>query len=84
MGSLVLPGIPEQFLGTQGFQNADPLSQAMRGQIDSTATQAFQNAMIWKTIEQLNCPRQVVSIVPLAAVRQEHFEVHKFNQLIGK
>lgn len=65
-------------------QNDDPLSQAMRGLIDSTATQEHQIAMIWKAIEQLNCPRQVASIVPVDAARSEHFEADKLNQLVGK
>ena len=65
-------------------QSDDPLSQAMRGLIDNAATQEHQIAMIWKAIEQLNCPRQVASIVPLDAARQEHFEADKLNQLVGK
>jgi len=65
-------------------QNDDPLSQAMRGLIDSAATQEHQIAMLWKAIEQLNCPRQVVSIVPADAARQEHFEADKLTQLVGK
>jgi len=65
-------------------QNDDPLSQAMRGLIDSTAAQEHQIAMLWKAIEQLNCPRQVASIVPVDAARQEHFEADKLNQLVGK
>jgi serine O-acetyltransferase len=65
-------------------QNDDPLSQAMRGLIDNAATQEHQIAMLWKAIEQLNCPRQVVSLVPLDAARQEHFEADKLNQLVGK
>jgi serine O-acetyltransferase len=65
-------------------QNDDPLSQAMRGLIDNAATHEHQIAMLWKVIEQLNCPRQVASIVPLDAARQEHFEADKLNQLVGK
>ncbi|MCF8160372.1 MAG: serine O-acetyltransferase [Polaromonas sp.] len=65
-------------------QNDDPLSQAMRGLIDNAATHEHQIAMIWKAIEQLNCPRLVASIVPLDAARQEHFEADKLNQLVGK
>ncbi len=65
-------------------QSDDPLSQAMRGLIDSAAGQEHQIAMIWKAIEQLNCPRQVVSIVPQDAARQEHFEADRLNQLVGK
>jgi serine O-acetyltransferase len=65
-------------------QNDDPLSQAMRGLIDNAATHEHQIAMIWKVIEQLNCPRQVASIVPQDAAKQEHFEADKLNQLVGK
>ncbi|TXT39364.1 MAG: serine O-acetyltransferase [Comamonadaceae bacterium] len=65
-------------------QNDDPLSQALRGLIDSAAGQEHQIAMIWKAIEQLNCPRQVASIVPADAAKQEHFEADKLNQLVGK
>ncbi|BCO28231.1 2,3,4,5-tetrahydropyridine-2,6-dicarboxylate N-acetyltransferase [Rhodoferax lithotrophicus] len=65
-------------------QNDDPLSQAMRGLIDSAASQEHQIAMLWKVIEQLNCPRQVASIVPVDAAKHEHFEADKLNQLVGK
>jgi serine O-acetyltransferase len=65
-------------------QNDDPLSQALRGLIDNAATHEHQIAMLWKVIEQLNCPRQVASIVPVDAARQEHFEADKLNQLVGK
>ena len=80
----------EELAAKMGFsaygvtQNDDPLSQAMRGLIDSAAGQEHQIAMIWKAIEQLNCPRHVVSIVPVDAARQEHFEADKLNQLVGK
>jgi len=65
-------------------QNDDPLSQAMRGLIDHAATQEHQIAMLWHAIEQLNCPRQVATIVPLDAALHEHFEADKLNQLVGK
>ncbi|MDD5480507.1 serine O-acetyltransferase [Rhodoferax sp.] len=65
-------------------QSDDPLSQAMRGLIDSAAGQEHQIAMLWQAIEKLNCPRQVVTIVPQDAARQEHFEADKLNQLVGK
>jgi len=80
----------EELAAKMGFsaygitQSDDPLSQAMRGLIDSAAGQEHQIAMIWKAIEQLNCPRQVASIVPVDAARQEHFEADKLNQLVGK
>lgn len=65
-------------------QNDDPLSQALRGLIDSAALQEHQIAMLWKAIEQFNCPRQGNSLVPADAARQEHFEAEKLNQLVGK
>lgn len=80
----------EELAAKMGFsaygitQSDDPLSQAMRGLIDSAAGQEHQIAMLWKAIEQLNCPRQVASIVPVDAARQEHFEADKLNQLVGK
>jgi serine O-acetyltransferase len=56
----------------------------LRGLIDNASGHEHQIAMLWKAIEQLNCPRQVVSIVPQDAARQEHFEADKLNQLVGK
>ena len=65
-------------------QNDDPLSQAMRGLIDSAASQEHQIAMLWGAIEALQANRAGASCVPGDAARSEHFEAEKLNQLVGK
>lgn len=64
-------------------QEDDPLSQAMRGLIDSTASQEHQIALLWQAIEKLAEARER-DCVPQDAQRQEHFEADKLNQLVGK
>lgn len=66
----------------------DPLSQAMRGLIDSTAAQDHQIALLWKAVEQLSRQRSFGNAqgdcVPQDAARAECFEAEKLAQLIGK
>jgi serine O-acetyltransferase len=75
--------------GTKKFQaygitqDDDPLSQAMRGLIDSTASQEHQIALLWSAIEKLSQVRDG-DCVPKDAARKECFEAEKLNQLIGK
>lgn len=64
-------------------QEDDPLSQAMRGLIDSTASQEHQIALLWQAIEKLAEARER-DCVPTDAQRQEAFEADKLNQLVGK
>ncbi len=64
-------------------QEDDPLSQAMRGLIDSTASQEHQIALLWQAIEKLAGPRDG-DCVPSDAAREECFEAEKLNQLVGK
>ncbi|MBL0917863.1 MAG: serine O-acetyltransferase [Hydrogenophaga sp.] len=64
-------------------QEDDPLSQAMRGLIDSTASQEHQIALLWQAIEKLAEARER-DCVPTDAQREEHFEAEKLNQLVGK
>jgi serine O-acetyltransferase len=65
-------------------QNDDPLSQAMRGLIDSASGQEHQIAMLWQAIETLQTNRQATDCVPGDAARSEHFEAEKLSQLVGK
>ncbi len=65
-------------------QNDDPLSQAMRGLIDSAGSQEHQIAMLWGAIEALQADRSGPNCVPGDAARSEHFEAEKLNQLVGK
>jgi serine O-acetyltransferase len=64
-------------------QSDDPLSQAMRGLIDSAAGQEHQIALLWQAIEKLACAQRG-QCVPEGAARQEHFEAQRLNELIGK
>src|SRR5450830_773304 len=67
-------------------QNDDPLSQAMRGLIDSASSQEHQIAMLWKAIETLQANRSInePDCVPRDAALSEHFEAEKLNELVGK
>ncbi len=63
----------------------DPLSQAMRGLIESASGQEHQIALIWQAIEKLSTMRQPDGdCVPDGAAREECFEAEKLNQLVGK
>lgn len=65
-------------------QDDDPVSQALRGLIDSASGQDHQIALLWKAIEQLSRNRADTDCVPTDAARKECFEAEKLNQLIGK
>jgi len=69
-------------------QDDDPLSQALRGLIDSAAGQEHQIALLWQAIEKLAAQRQGEGgrsdCVPQDAARREGFEADKLNQLVGK
>ena len=64
-------------------QNDDPLSQALRGLIDGTATHDHQITLLWQAVEKLACKLDP-DCVPDSAAREESFEADKFNQLVGK
>ncbi|AOS79957.1 MULTISPECIES: serine O-acetyltransferase [Hydrogenophaga] len=78
----VTEGVPK-FSAYGITQEDDPLSQAMRGLIDSTASQEHQIALLWQAIEKLANTRER-DCVPTDAQRVEHFEADKLNQLVGK
>jgi len=63
-------------------QNDDPLSQAMRGLIDSAAGHEHQIALLWQAIEKLSNKGLNMGCVPDDAATQEHFEANKINQLL--
>ena len=66
-------------------QGDDPLSLALRGLSDTTASQEHQIALLWKTIETLSAHVQGAgACVPDEAARKEHYEADRINQLIGK
>jgi serine O-acetyltransferase len=65
-------------------QDDDPLSQAMRGLIDSASGQDHQIALLWQAIEKLNDCVKDVNCLPDDAARKEVFEAERLNQLVGK
>jgi serine O-acetyltransferase len=65
-------------------QDDDPLSQAMRGLIDSASGQDHQIALLWQAIEKLNECVKDGDCLPDDAARKECFEAEKLNQLVGK
>jgi serine O-acetyltransferase len=60
----------------------DPVSQALRGLIDSATGQDKQIALIWQALDQV-CKQQQLSL-PADAARIECFEADKLNQIVGK
>jgi serine O-acetyltransferase len=63
----------------------DPLSQAMKGLIDSASSQDHQIALLWQAIEKLSGARTATDdCVPQDAARTECFEAEKLTQLVGK
>ncbi|WP_372659260.1 serine O-acetyltransferase [Hydrogenophaga sp.] len=65
-------------------QEDDPLSQAMRGLIDTASGQEHQIALLWQAIEKLSSSKTESDCVPADAARNECFEAEKLNQLVGK
>ena len=62
----------------------DPVSQALRGLVESATTQDRQIALLWQALEQLVRTGKVGDCVPSDASLKECFEAEKLNQLIGK
>jgi serine O-acetyltransferase len=68
-----------------GVTNSDdPLSQAMRGLIDNSASHEHQIALLWQAIEHLSRQRRGEECVPPDAQTEESFEAEKLTQLVGK
>ena len=63
-------------------QNDDPVSQAMRGLIDSAATQEHQIALLWKALEELSVAQAKPECIPSDAAKQENFAAARINQLL--
>ncbi|TRZ68502.1 MAG: serine O-acetyltransferase [Comamonadaceae bacterium] len=63
-------------------QEDDPISQTLRGLIDTASSQDHQIAMLWQALEKL-CQQQQVHM-PADAARSECFEAERLNQLVGK
>jgi serine O-acetyltransferase len=61
----------------------DPLSQAMKGLVDSAATQERQIALLWQAVQKLS-EEGKSDCMPSDAAREENFAADKLNQLLGK
>ena len=61
----------------------DPVSLALRGLIDGTASQEHQIALLWQAVERL-AGKQDPDCVPKEAALEESFEAGKLNDLVGK
>jgi serine O-acetyltransferase len=77
-------GMEPKFSAYGITQDDDPVSQALRGLVDSASTQDHQIALLWKAVEQLSVKLAESDCVPKDASRKECFEAEKLNQLIGK
>jgi serine O-acetyltransferase len=79
---------PERKFTAYGItQEDDPVSQALRGLIDSASGQDQQIALLWQAIEKLSAaqaPGLDNPCLPEGAARQQSFEAEKLNQLVGK
>ena len=64
-------------------QSDDPVSLALRGLIDGTASQEHQIALLWQAVERLAC-KMDPGCVPKEAALEESFEADKLNELVGK
>ena len=62
----------------------DPVSQAMKGLVDSATAQDKQIALLWQAIEKLSANGAAADCIPANANRCEVFENDKISQLIGK
>ena len=60
----------------------DPISQALRGLIDSAGGQEHQIALLWKAIETLSSNGARKDCVPTDAALNECFEADKLNHLV--
>jgi len=73
-------GIDQQ----QGDTSTDPITQAMRGLIDSAATQEHQIALLWQAIAKLSAAQHTHGCVPGDAALQECFEAEKLNDILDR
>ena len=84
---IILQGADTASFAAYGVtEGDDPLSQAMRGLIDTAAGQEHQIALLWKALETLSTRRSEErgDCVPVDAARDECFEAEKLTQLVGK
>ena len=79
-----MTGTEPKFTAYGITQEDDPVSQALRGLVDSASGQDHQIALLWKAVAQLSAQLADSDCVPKDAAHKECFEAEKINQLIGK
>ena len=65
-------------------QQEDPVTQALRGLVDSAGAQEHQIALLWRAIEKLSAAQRTGDCVPQDAATGEQFEAARLNDIIGK
>ncbi|WP_313074318.1 serine O-acetyltransferase [Melaminivora sp.] len=65
-------------------QQDDPLTQALRGLVDSAGAQEHQIALLWRAIEKLSAGQHAEGCVPGDAATREQFEAARLNDILGK
>ena len=66
-----------------GVTEDDPISQAMKGLAEGTATHEQQLRMLWAAVEKLSVQLKA-DCVPGESERGGHFEKSKIDQILGK
>ena len=65
-------------------EDDDPVTQAMKGLIESVGTQDQQIALLWQAIEKLSAGGKVGDCVPADAALTARFKTDKIVEIIGK
>ena len=61
-------------------QGDDPVAQAMKGLIDSTAGHEHQIALLWAALKQMQAGQP--DCVPADAQSEEHFDAEQLTKLV--
>jgi len=63
--------------------NDDPITQTLRGLIDSGVQQDEQITLLWQTLERLAQRQQAGDCLPSSSLRAAHFEAEKIKGSLG-
>jgi serine O-acetyltransferase len=73
----------DQGFSAYGVTEDDPISQAMKGLAEGTASHEQQLQMLWQAVEKLSAQLKA-DCVPCESERGGHFEKAKIDQILGK
>jgi serine O-acetyltransferase len=74
---------PAKAFSAYGVTEDDPISQAMKGLAEGTASHEQQLQMLWAAVEKLSAQLKA-DCVPCESERGGHFEKAKIDQILGK